>query len=163
MGDLKHPGIAFIILLFALLAVSQASFTQEMDLPFEGNSESTQKYVCLSKDYSVSLVFSGSSMVTDHEKGKISAKSSSPIYLAFVNGPCKDIEKKTAEIENGAFHKLMFPAFGFPSPLGYKISLSLAYGGIDLINSTRVKGGSRLLIRNLGKIGNKTALETEVP
>lgn len=163
MGDFKHPSIAIALLFLAFLPAAQASFTQELELPFEGIHEATQKYACLSKDYAISLVFSGSSLETKSGNDKISAKSNSPIYLTFVDGQCKDIEKKTHEIENGAFQKLLFPAFGFPSPLGYRISLSLGYIGIDFLNSTRIKGGSRILIRNAGDIGNKTALETGVP
>jgi len=164
MGNGKiHPKLAFVLILVALFPVSQASFTQEIELPSTGSHEETQKYVCLSKDYSVSLVFSGKSMETSSNGGKISATSSSPIYLTFIKGPCKDIGKKALEIESGVFQKLLFPSFGFPSPLGYKISLSLGYVGMDFLNSTRVKGGSRLLIRNSGDIGNKTALETGVP
>lgn len=163
------------VLLFIVVSVlipfsSAANFTQKLTYtpPSNGSLVSGPNYACSEPlpKYFLSLVYSGGTLVPSSQGGvkhALEATSDSPIYIAFSRGSCASVRERVKDIESGAFRRLNFPAFGYPSPVTYKIALLLEYPELDFLNSTRVKGPARLGIRNLGKVGGKTAIETYIP
>ncbi len=140
--------------------VLATGFTQTIGIP--GNVDNGERHICseFPEGRFVSLVSSGSKISTNSDDGKISATSQNKLYLSFSQGGCEKVKGKLKDIELGSFEKLNFPAFGFTSPLTYKISLILEYPHLDFVNATRVKDGVKLLIRNLGKKDGKTLMGT---
>jgi hypothetical protein len=76
--------------------------------------------------------------------------------LAFTNGTWRDIDDKAGSVEEARFLAKTFGALSFAVPNSFSFFLRLENDMIDIANSLRFDGSTKLLLRNRGEVNSLT-------
>jgi len=136
-------------------------------------TELDKKFISSEKNSKVlSMVFAGSDFLNIGFNTTYSASeyllfmtqddNENRFLITFTNGTFANIESKAKDAEMFRTISRIFGNMLVPVPGAFSLFLRLEYRDIDLSDTTRFNGPTRLLIRNLGKSGNRNKLALNV-